>query len=83
MLRLSQSGGLAGISDSDRDKLLLRVGASEYEALFPEIQKYSLEEQMNRFLRIKEEKDLKERRKILEKKIIISKNPFNQPTNLG
>ena len=65
MLRLSKPGGLVGIKDSDRDKMLLRVGASEYEALFPEIQKYSLEDQMTKLMRYNEEKELKERRNIL------------------
>jgi DNA polymerase III delta prime subunit len=37
MLRLSKPGGLVGIKDSDRDKMLLRIGATDYEALFPEI----------------------------------------------
>ena len=56
MLRLSKSGGVLGISDEDRDDMLLRVGAPEYEALFPEIKKYSLEERMRLFLKVYEER---------------------------
>jgi hypothetical protein len=35
MFRLSKPGGVIGISDEQMDKMLLRVGSSEYEALFP------------------------------------------------
>ena len=77
MLRLSKPGGILGISDQERDNMLLRVGAPEYKALFPEIKQYSLEERMKIFLKVYEENELKEELKEVNLQLQDLKDEFN------
>jgi hypothetical protein len=60
MHRLSQPGGILGVSDKDRDQMLVRIASREYQPLFNSIEKFSMQEKKKHLVKVYLEVRLKD-----------------------